>query len=251
MGNKCLIVMPSGGLSAYPSGHFKRVYDYIVAPASTLAGYWPARLDDPGEKPTDILKNVIECEVAICDLSATNPEALYIIAVRHALNLPVVLIKDLKSAAPVSSDEWSLVEYDESLRIDTVQQANEALSEAVKKSIEKKEEKNERLTRFGIGLPPPEPATFATPPAMDEPVKEEIVHHLPVSSPLPSYVGDPFSEEQLGKIKAGDELFHLHHGKGKVNTVKKMGKDNVANVQFDSGTKLIVLEATDFLRKIK
>jgi len=83
--------------------------------------------------------------------------------------------------------------------------------------------------------------------------KEEIKveeARLPIISPLPDHVGEPFNEQQIVKLKAGDVLFHLRHGEGKVNFVKKMGKEQLASIQFASGAKLLVLVASNFFRKI-
>jgi hypothetical protein len=88
----------------------------------------------------------------------------------------------------------------------------------------------------------------------DEPTDQEVAKaeesHIPIISPLLDYVGEPFTEQQIGKLKAGNARFHLRHGKGKVNFIKKMGKDQLASIQFDSGPKLLVLGASNFFRKI-
>jgi hypothetical protein len=204
------------------------------------------------------VKEIIDSEIVLCDVSANNTNALYALAVRHVLGLPVTIIKDTKSVVPFGMSDMGVVEYDESLRIDTVQKATETISEAMKHAVETKTAKHELLDRLGIGLPPVEtPAlvfeTNVTTTVTEEPSevdekKKEV--RLPIISPLPDYVGDPFTEEQINELKAGDVFFHLNHGKGKVNFVKKSGKENLASIQFDSGTKLLVLVATDFFRKI-
>ena len=252
MENRCLIVSPPAEPSTYPPGHFKRVYDYVIIPACRLAGFWPEKLNDPGSQPLDVVKGLVDCPVVICDISAGYADAAYVLAVRQALHLPVVLIKDLKSVAPFDVGEFHSLEYDESLRIDTVQKATEELSEALKKAVEHKEERYALLDRLGLGLPKPDAsAAVVDTTYMDSPAQEKPQEtHLPIISPLPDYVGEAFSQEQLLKLKTDDELFHLHHGRGKVNFVKKMGKDIVANIQFGTGTKLLVLEASDFFRKI-
>jgi hypothetical protein len=259
MDNRCFIIMPHGEPSGYPQGHFNRVYDYVIVPACRVAGYWPTRADNATfDSPLSVIKDIIDSEVALFDLSATNSNALYGLAIRQALDLPVALVKDMKSFVMFDATKLGLVEYDESLRIDTVQKAIETLGEALKKAVENKKDRHELLDRLSIGLPQitaqdpvvdtPAISLVSTEEAKVEPKAQEP--HLPIISPLPDYVGDAFTEQQISKLKAGDVLFHLSHGKGKVNFIKKMGKDELASIQFDSGPKLLVLVASDFFRKI-
>ena len=264
MDYRCFVIMPHGEPNGYPPGHFNRVYDYVIVPACRAAGYWPTRADNATyDNPLAVVKDIIDSEIALFDLSATNSNALYGLAIRQALGLPVTLIKDMKSIVMFDATALGLVEYDESLRIDTVQKAIESLGEALKKAVETKKERHELLNRLSIGLPQftAQPATVDTnitsdpTPSPEEKTDREKEldaeeHRFPIISPLPDYVGDPFTAQQIVKLKAGDVLFHLGHGKGKVNFVKKTGKDELASIQFDSGPKLLVLAASNFFRKI-
>ena len=262
MDYRCFVIMPHGEPNGYPQGHFNRVYDYVIVPACRAAGYWPTRADNATyDNPLAVVKDIIDSKIALFDVSATNSNALYGLAIRQALGLPVTLIKDMKSIVMFDATALGLVEYDESLRIDTVQKAIEILGEALKKAVETKKERHELLNRLSIGLPQftPQNATVDTNitsnPTSDEITDQEEApeaqeDRLPIISPLPDYVGDPFTEQQMGKLKTGDVLFHLCHGKGKVNFIKKMGKDGLASIQFDSGPKLLVLAASNFFRKI-
>ncbi len=264
MDNRCFVIMPQGEPSGYPQGHFDRVYDYVIVPACRAAGFWPTRADNASyDNPLDVVKDMVDSEIALYDISGNNSNALYGLAIRHALDLPIALVKDTKSIVMFDANALGLVEYDESLRIDTVQKAIEILGKALKKAVETKKERHELLQRLGIGLPPlaaqntmletniesNETAFTDETTAHKEETKVEE-DRVPLISPLPVYVGDAFDEQQIGKLKTGDVLFHLRYGKGKVNSIKKMGKDPLANVQFESGPKLLVLVASNFFRKI-
>lgn len=256
MDNQCFIIMPSAEPAGYPQGHFNRVYDYVIVPACRAAGYWPLRSDATSyENPLDILKKILDSDMVLCDVSAGNAYAPYGMAVRHVLDLPLTVIKDTKSFLTYDASGMNLVEYDESLRIDTVQKATETLSEALKKTAENKKERHALLNSLGIGLP-----TYSSnvnietgaQPVINEEQEEDKPKEprLPIISPLPDYVGEPFNEEEINKVKTGDFLFHLNHGKGKVNFIKNAGKEKLASIQFDSGTKLLVLAVSNFYRKI-
>ena len=254
--NQCFIVMPQEEPQGYAPGHFDRVYEYVIVPACRASGFFPTRADRlKSDRPLDVVKEIIDSGVAIFDLSAGNAMALYGLAIRNVLGLPFVLVKDTRSVVMFDSAKFGQVEYDESLRIDTVQKEVEAISTAIKKADAKKD-RHELLDRLSIGLP-----QYAPPPVMEvvssAPVEMTIVEEekpkekLPIISPLPDYVGEPFTEAQILKLKAGDVLFHLVNGKGKVNSVSMSGKERVANIQFESGPKLLVVTASDFFRRVK
>lgn len=257
--DRCFIIMPPGEPSGYPQGHFNRVYDYVIVPACRAAGYWPTRAGSSTyDNPMEVVKNIVDSEVAICDLSANNADALYGLAVRQSLDLPVAVVKDTKTIVIFGANDFGLAEYDESLRIDTVQKAIETLSEALKKVVETKKERHQLLHRLSIGLPQVTAPVIAdaeiSSPVIDQEVPEEKRKskepQLPKISPLPDYVGGSFTEAEIEKLKPGDFLFHLNYGKGKVNFIKNTGKDKLTSIQFESGPKLLVVIVSDFFRKI-
>ncbi len=242
--------MPSTDPGGYPQGHVGRVYEYVIAPACRKAGYFPTQADVAAAiDPLDVVREIVNSDVAIFDISANNTNALYGLAIRHALGLPVIVVKDVKSMVAFNAMEIGTIEYDESLRIDTVQREVETLSTALTKAVESKKDKHEMLNRLGIGVGRPvvnEAPESIMPETIAPPEK-----HIPVISPLPGYVGDSFTAAEITKLKPGDELFHLNYGRGKLNSLKKMGKDELANIQFESGSKLLVMTASDNFRKIR
>jgi hypothetical protein len=258
MEKKCFIIMPSGDPDGYASGHVKRVYDYIISPACRMAGFWPERVDtESGGKPLEILKDIVESDVALFDLTGKNPKAHYALAIRQALDLPVIVVKDLKTTTPFYIPDLAMIEYDESLRIDTVQKEVETLSEALTKIFAGKAIVNPILDRLGIGASqsaPPAPVAFEMPSIEPLVVQEESAaqkeKHLPIISPLPGYVGDPLDESEIEKLKVGNFIFHMNHGRGEIKMIKKMGKDKIAELLFDSGPKTLVIGTSGFFRKV-
>ncbi|MBK5278638.1 MAG: hypothetical protein JJE09_07225 [Bacteroidia bacterium] len=252
MEKKCFVIMPTIDPSGYAQGHFNRVFQYIIVPACRLAGFSPVRADDPSANDTamDIIKNIIECDIAICDLSSKNPNALYGFAIRQGVNLPVTLIKDIKTQPIFGIQEFGEVEYDESLRIDTVQKEIETLSHALEKTFANKGELNSLLSRLDIGSAKAlETQNISEPMDIVSSKKEES--HLPVITPVPEYVGDPITQhEQIDKLKVGDFLFHINYGKGEIKSIRKLGNDKMSEVNFDSGSKKLVLVISGVWRKI-
>lgn len=118
---KCFIIMPIADMPGYETRHFDRVYTHIIKPACIKAGFEPVRADDVTNSNfivLDILRKIVEYDIAICDLSGRNPNAMYELGLRQAFNKKTVLIKDEKTINPFDVQAFRHVEYDSSLRID-------------------------------------------------------------------------------------------------------------------------------------
>jgi len=94
----CFVIMPISDNEKYSPGHFGRVYEHIIKPACEIAGFRPIRADEVKQTnliALDIVKQIIDADMAICDLSSQNPNVLYEVGIRQAFNLPVTFIKDI------------------------------------------------------------------------------------------------------------------------------------------------------------
>lgn len=119
----CFVMMPIADHPDYESGHFNRVYDYLIEPACKAAGFEPSRADKTKASNMimfDILKKIVECDMAICDLSSKNANVFYELGLRHAFNKKTILITDGIEKAPFDIASFRYVNYTPSLRVDTV-----------------------------------------------------------------------------------------------------------------------------------
>ncbi|ENY3129446.1 hypothetical protein ACFXAP_003513 [Vibrio cholerae] len=130
----CFVVMPIADVHDYEAGHFGRVYEHLLKPAIIKAGYNPVRADDTVKTDyivIDIIQKIIESEMVVCDFSSRNPNVMYELGIRHAFNKPVVLVKDRKTEKIFDIQGLRYVEYDHSLRIDSVQKDISKISEFI------------------------------------------------------------------------------------------------------------------------
>lgn len=130
----CFVIMPISDVHGYESGHFARVYEHILKPAILAAGYNPIRADDAIKTDyivVGIIQKIVESEMVICDFSAKNANVMYELGIRHAFNKPVTLIKDRKTEKVFDIQGLRYMEYDESLRIDSVQKDISKISTAI------------------------------------------------------------------------------------------------------------------------
>ena len=95
----CFVIMPISDAEGYDSGHFDRVFSYIIKPACEKAGFVANRADKSNKTNyivIDILRQIINSDMAICDLSSRNSNVFFELGLRQAFNLKTVLIKDKK-----------------------------------------------------------------------------------------------------------------------------------------------------------
>ncbi len=210
----------------------------------------------------------------ICDLSSKNPNVLYELGIRQAFNLPVTLIKDQKTSRIFDIQGFRDVEYDETLRIDNVEETIELLAETMKNTYEKTNEVNSLISLLGV-----EPAkinhknvvSFDTQlilnlmKSIDGRIieienkisinyitnKNTQLSSLTVGPKESVSLGDFLTSEDVKLIKIGDKLFHARYGVGAVRELSSY--TNSANfsvlIQFESGLKRIVVSLAK-LRKV-
>jgi len=139
----CFVIIPISDSEGYPPGHFDRVYNYIIKPACTKAGFAAQRADQNSKTNfivVDILKQIINSDMAICDLSARNSNVFFELGLRKAFNLKTVLIKDSKTPRSFDISGLRCIDYDESLRVDTVETIIGQLSTSLSETMAAKED---------------------------------------------------------------------------------------------------------------
>lgn len=148
---RCFVIMPISDVEGYTPGHFDRVFKHIIEPACRHSGYEAIRADVTAKTNViivDILKNALNCEMAICDLSARNPNVFYELGFRQAFNKKTVLMIDNKTIRPFDISAIRSFEYDSSLRIDLVDKAIQDLSKALKETQSMKEDETNSLLKL-------------------------------------------------------------------------------------------------------
>ncbi len=150
----CFVVMPITDPDGYIDGHFARVYTHLIKPACDKAGIDCVRADEikcTNYIVINILHKILDSDLVICDLSSRNPNVLYELGIRQAFNLPVVLIKDKQTDRIFDIQGLRTLDYDETLRIDTVQHDVAALSTSIGKTLAMKpEDVNSLVQLLGV-----------------------------------------------------------------------------------------------------
>jgi hypothetical protein len=130
----CFVIMPISDAEGYESGHFLRVYEDIVKPAVEKTDFIARRADEVKETNfihLDILKKLIDAPIAVCDLSARNPNVLFELGIRQAFDKPVVLIQEKGTPKIFDIGPLRYLEYDKNMKYHDVLKTQAELSEAI------------------------------------------------------------------------------------------------------------------------
>lgn len=252
MERTCFVIMPISDFDPYPIGHFKRVYEFIIKPACEHAGFFPIRADDvlnTNYIALDIIKKIINSDIALCDLSSRNPNVFYELGIRQSFNLPVTLIRDTLTNRVFDIQGFRDIEYDESLRIDNVKAVIEVISETLINTYEaKNEEVNSLISLLGIQ------AAYISSKVEISKDTELILNSI---STLGSRILEieknttrqgslsDMRETQFeltaDELEVNDVIEHQKFGKGRVTKMEGTAHNPIASVIFDSGKDIKIM----------
>jgi hypothetical protein len=256
MEKTCFVIMPISEMQPYEIGHFKRVYDFIIKPSVIKAGFKPIRADDilnTNYIAIDIIKRVINSEMALCDLSSRNPNVLYELGIRQAFNLPVTFIRDSITSRIFDVQGFRDIEYDEKLRIDNVETITSTISETITNTYESKktEEINSLVSLLGIQaakISNKHQISTDTELILNalQSLGSRIIDLEKAVSPIekPSFDfsidsnNSDFKEIALSnanELKVGDIVVHRKYGNGKILGIEGTKNNPIASVVFESG----------------
>lgn len=136
---ECFVIMPIADHEGYDKGHFSKVYEDIFKPACIKSGFLPIRADEVKQTNLihlDILQKLIESPMAICDLSARNPNVLFELGLRQAFDKPTVLVQECGTPKIFDIAPLRYTEYRRELRYREVLEDQDLIAQAVRATLE-------------------------------------------------------------------------------------------------------------------
>lgn len=134
----CFVIMPFTDPPGYSDGHFREVYEYIIEPVISSLKFKSIRLDNINSTNNihvSLLQHLYISPIAVCDISSLNPNVLFELGFRQALNRPTVIIKDEDTKNIFDLSSISYIEYKKNLSISSVQKFKNQLSERIENTI--------------------------------------------------------------------------------------------------------------------
>lgn len=150
----CFVIMPISDPVGYEKGHFKCVYEDIFKPAIEEAGFIPKRADEDNSSSmiqVNIIKDIIEAPMAICDLSTRNPNVLFELGIRQAFDLPVVLVQEKDTPRIFDISTINTIDYQKDLFYRNVLEDRKTIAEAIQATKDNSEGINSIIRLLEIG----------------------------------------------------------------------------------------------------
>ncbi|RTL12622.1 MAG: hypothetical protein EKK54_03085 [Neisseriaceae bacterium] len=143
--DNCFVIMPISDPDGYDKGHFQHVYDDIIKPAVQKSNFSPYRVDEA--KGTnlihvEILKELIDAPIAICDLSSRNPNVLFELGIRQAFDKPVVLIQESGTPRIFDISGLRCIDYSKNMKYHEVIHAQNLIFEAINETMKNVDDKS-------------------------------------------------------------------------------------------------------------
>jgi len=92
---ECFVIAPIGAEKSEIRTRSDLILKYIIKPVAEECGYNAVRADElsePGSITTQVINRILEAPMVVADLTGTNANVFYELAVRHAIRKPYVQI---------------------------------------------------------------------------------------------------------------------------------------------------------------
>lgn len=103
MNKTCFVICPIGELKSDTRKRSDLILKYIIKAALEPEGYDVKRadeLDKPGIITSQVIQHVLEDDLVVADISERNPNVFYEMAIRHAINKPIIILIDENEEIP-------------------------------------------------------------------------------------------------------------------------------------------------------
>ncbi|GEM_PF-1727288 len=131
----CFVICPIGSLNTKEREQSDKVLKYILSPVVLECGYgFPVRADnisEPGIITTQVIELLIEADLVIADLSGSNANVFYELAIRHMIKKPIVHIIRVNETLPFDVNQCRTLTYD-STDVESVHNFKSSLEKQIK-----------------------------------------------------------------------------------------------------------------------
>jgi hypothetical protein len=114
-GKTCFVITPIGGEGSSIRREAEGIVDEVLIPVlADQLGFEVIvahRIEATGSISQQVIRGVMESDLAICNLTTLNPNVMYELALRHAARLPVVTIASDSTTLPFDVAEDRVIFY--------------------------------------------------------------------------------------------------------------------------------------------
>ncbi|CAB3766445.1 hypothetical protein [Paraburkholderia solisilvae] len=150
----CFVISPIGTDGSDVRRRADQVFRHVIAPAVEAHGFEAIRADkiaEPGLITTQVIQHIVEDPLVIADLTGSNPNVFYELAIRHAIRKPLVQIiqKDEKIPFDVAGMRTIPVDHHD---LDSVQEAKSEIEKQVRSVLGKEPDEIESPISVSVEL---------------------------------------------------------------------------------------------------
>ncbi|MBF0183544.1 MAG: hypothetical protein HQM06_04015 [Magnetococcales bacterium] len=130
----CFVISPIGESESETRKRADQVLKHIIKPAAKECGYEAVRsdeIDKPGIITSQVIQKVVSDPLVIADLTETNPNVFYELAIRHAIKKPLVQLIQKGERIPFDVAGTRTISFDHH-DLDSVAQAKKEIIEQIK-----------------------------------------------------------------------------------------------------------------------
>ncbi len=229
---KCFVIMPITTPLSYveiynnDKEHFAHVLQHLFTPAIEKAGFEVISPKSTGSDliHADIINNLSNSELVLCDMSILNPNVFFEFGIRCALNKPVALVIDEKTEKiPFDTGIINFHCY-HSAPIWNIDEEVKRLSKHIRESHEKSKDCNALWKYFGVN----QTGAFRPETATTDDKLDFIIHQLTAENVLFDPKASAFS--QLSQQEK-HVLLHISEGKSnrEIANTLRLGEGTVRN----------------------
>ena len=130
----CFVISPIGEDGSATRKRADQILRYVIKPAVEECGYTANRadeIDELGMITSQIIQRVIDDDLVVADLTESNPNVFYELAIRHVAKKPIIQLIDKEEKIPFDVYDVRTVKMDHR-DLDSVAQAKSAIIKQIK-----------------------------------------------------------------------------------------------------------------------
>ena len=130
----CFVISPIGEDLTETRKRADQVLKHLIRPAVESCGYKAVRADEidkPGLITSQVIQAVVNDDLVIADLTETNPNVFYELAVRHVIRKPLIQIIQKGERIPFDVGGMRTIQFDHQ-DLDSVAEAKDSIIKQIK-----------------------------------------------------------------------------------------------------------------------
>lgn len=215
---KCFVISRIGSKNTDERKKADQVLKHLIKPCFNEEEYEVVRADQessPNQISKAIIKNIIEADIVVADLTGYNPNVFYELAVRHTIGKPVIQLIEEKNDIPFDISNVRTIFYN--LDLDGVERAKSDLKKFIQSAIDNPESDNPVTDILKL-------SNISTINSEDISVDQAIVELADEIKRIPTYLSDL-------EIKMSGRIAQIMDSNNSSNSMSSMITDSMTTDQ--------------------